>query len=338
MLKTRVRLIDVAERAKVSRAAVARVLIGTGAGRIRVSDEKAALIKRLAQEMGFQPDNPAQMLAGKKSKIIGILIDSYAPQVRFKILSVAEEILARKGFRIMIGQTHDNYDNFKSYITDFASRRVDGIICFAHEYPDFDISGDFDSFRNVVFVGKPRLEQTNFVEYDIKAGVEKLVDHLVASGRRKIGYFMLNSGSLANKQRMAGYLQALAKHDIAFEEKLIFNGPHFPDKDDYMAAVDYLVKQQQVDAVIANNDIWAANFIKYSKKCGIKVPRDVAVTGFDNIDIAEISDPELTTIDPECALQGRALAEMMIDMILKKTSDTPRQVVIEPRLIVRESA
>ena len=338
MSKTRVRLIDVAKRAKVSRAAVARVLLGTGAGRIGVGKEKTALIKKIAEEMNFQPDNSAQMLAGKNSKIIGVLIDSYAPQVRFKTLSVAEEILAKEGFRLMIGQTHNNYDNFKSYIADFASRRVDAIICFAHEYPNFDVSKDFEGFKNVVFVGKPKLENANFVGADTRKGIEKLVEHLVKTGRKKIGLWSCSAGSVNDLLREQGYQEGLEDQRITFDVDLIsycFNYP--PSKEDSLRVIDYLVKQKKVDAIIAHNDVWAVKLIKYLKRSGMKVPQDIAVAGFDNIDIAEIYDPELTTIDPKGEQQGKVIAEMILEMVENKKDNIPKMFTIIPELIVRES-
>jgi DNA-binding LacI/PurR family transcriptional regulator len=336
--KTRVRLIDVAEKAKVSRAAVARVLLGTGAGRIRVGEEKAALIRKLATEMNFQPDNSAQMLAGKNSRIIGVLIDSYSPQVRFKTLSVAEEILAKEGFRLMIGQTHNNYDNFKSYIADFASRRVDAIICFAHEYPNFDVSKDFEGFKNVVFAGRPKLDNANFVGVNTEKGIAKLVKHLVETGRKKIGLWGSTSGTSTIFMRETGYKNSLEAEGIGFDVELLsysFNNP--PLEDDCQHVIDYLVKKKEVDAIIANNDIWAIKLIKSLKKNGYRVPEDVAIAGFDNIDMAELYDPELTSIDQNSNYQGQIIAKMILDMIKNKKEVIPRQILIEPDLIVRDS-
>jgi DNA-binding LacI/PurR family transcriptional regulator len=338
MQKTRVRLVDIAERAKVSRAAVARVLLGTGAGRIRVGKEKAELIKELAEEMNFQPDNSAQMLAGKSSKIIGVLIDSYAPQVKFKTLSIAEEILAKEGFRLIIGQTHDNYESFKSYIADFASRRADAIICFAHEYPSFDISKDFDGFKNVVFVGRPKLKDANFVEVDIQKGIQKLVRHLCEKGKKRIGFWNYSSGSTSHILREMGYKSEICAQGMEFDPDLISHCLNsFPAPEDCLKVIDSLVKQRKVDAIIANNDVWAAKLIKFLKKSGIKVPQDVAVTGFDNIDLCEISDPELTSVDQNSELQGKVIAEMILEMIKNKSKNAPRQINIEPELIIRES-
>jgi DNA-binding LacI/PurR family transcriptional regulator len=338
MPKTRVRLVDIAERAKVSRAAVARVLLGTGAGRIRVGEEKARLITRLAAEMNFQPDNSAQMLAGKSSKIIGVLIDSYAPQIRFKVLSAAEEILAQEGFRLIIGQTHNNYENFKSYISDFASRRVDAIICFAHEYPNFDILKDFDSFKNVVFVGRPKLENANFVEVDTQKGMQKLVEHLYKTGKKRIGLWTQSSGSTACYLREKGYQNGLKDQKLEFDVNLIsYCFDYHPSEEDCLYVINYLVKQQKVDAIIANNDVWAVKLMKYLKKCGFKIPHDVAVSGYDNIDIAGLFDPELTTVDQNGEVQGKIIAEMILKMIKNKKEVTSEQMLIEPELIVRES-
>lgn len=329
---------DLAERANVSRIAISKVLLNTGGNNVRVGKDKREKILAIASKMNYRPNIAAQMLTGKSSKIIGVLIDSYAPQVRFKTLSVAEEILAQKGFRLIIGQTHNNYENFKSYITDFASRRVDAIMCFAHEYPNFNISKDFDSFENIVFVGQPQLENTNFVEVDIQKGIEKLVEHLCKNGRKKIGLWGITSGSTQSHLRERGYQEGLKAQKLKFDVELIsycFNNP--PTKNDCLDVIDYLVKEKKADTIIANNDIWAIKLIKYLKKCGFKVPQDIAVAGFDNIDIAEMYDPELTTIDPQCERQGQIIAEMILKMINNKKEEISQQI-IDPILIVRESA
>lgn len=333
--ETRVRLIDVANKAKVSRAAAGLVLLGSGAGRIRVGAEKAALIKRAAKELRFRPDTSAQMLRGKKSKLIGVLIDSYASSSRFQVISVAEEILAKKGYRIMVGQTHDNYKNLKSYVADFSSRRVDGIICVAHGYKEFDTSKDFKDFENVIFVGEPRERGLNFVDHDLKVGMEKIVRYLIKTGRKRIGHFLM-SKSLAVAQRLEGHKEELARHNIEFDEKLIVHS-NIPEKDDYLAAIKYLVRDQKVDAIIANDDIWGANLIKYMRELKIDVPERVAVVGCDNLDIAKISYPELTSIDVASADQGKIVAQMMLDMIAEKKQKLPRQIKVEPKLIIRES-
>ena len=313
-------------------------LLGTGAGRIRVGKEKAELIKQIAEEMNFQPDNSAQMLAGKNSKIVGVLIDSYAPQVRFKTLSVAEEILAKEGFRLMIGQTHNNYDNFKSYIADFASRRVDAIICFAHDYPNFDISKDFAGFKNVIFVGRPKLENTNFVEVDIKKGIEKLIEHLSATGRKKIGLWSLTTGSINGLMREQGYQEGIKACGMPFDVELIsycFSNP--PQEEDCKHVIDYLIRQKKVDAIIANNDVWAIKLMKGLKKNGYRIPEDIAVAGFDNIDMAELCEPELTSVDQNSNSQGKIIAEIILNMIKNKKEVISQQILIEPELVVRES-
>ena len=110
-----------------------------------------------------------------------------------------------------------------------------------------------------------------------------------------------------------------------------------PEKNDYLAAINYLVNNQKVDAIIANDDIWGANLIKYMRELKIDVPEKVAVVGCDNLDIAKISYPELTSIDVASADQGRIVAQMMLDMIAGKKQKLPRQIKVEPELIIRES-
>ena len=128
VMETKVRLVDIAERAKVSRATVSRVLCGGGKGSIRVSESTRKRIMDLAKEMNFSPDPSARSLAGKNSYIIGCLIDTQASLQKNAILSRIEEMLNERNYRLMIGQAHDSYRRLVKYLADIRSYQVDGMI------------------------------------------------------------------------------------------------------------------------------------------------------------------------------------------------------------------
>ena len=152
-----VRLVDVAKRVGVSHAAVSSVLSVNRKGSIRVGKATSENIRRVAREMDYQPNIAARQLKGKRSHIVGVIIDSYAPQIAFDRLSEIEQSLNRYGYRLMVGQSHGDIKHLQQYAADFLSHGVDGVVCISHDYPDSGakVAGIYSRFKNIVFIGKP---------------------------------------------------------------------------------------------------------------------------------------------------------------------------------------
>jgi len=141
--------------------------------------------------------------------------------------------------------------------------------------------------------------------------------------------------------RRAGYAAELAARGHRVEESLIWSAEAaggLPDPATLDRAIDELIGSQQSDAIIAADDVWAVRLIQRLKARGYRVPDDVAVVGYDNLDLATVIEPALTTVDQQHVLY----AEAAIDLLVKVTNDEPvapvdRVRTIRPQLIVRES-
>lgn len=339
------RLIDVAKRAKVSRSSVAQVLLSTGGKNVRVGKATSERIRRAAKEMNYHPNTIARQLKGMRSNVIGVIIDSYAPKIAFDRLSEMERQAARQGYRFMVGQSHGEIDRLESYAQDFASRGIDGVICISHEYPRQArrVENIFAAFDNVVFIGKPVIENegVSFVTVDIADGIFQGCEYLIKNSRKNIGLLLWSSGSSAMEERLSGYLRAMRTSEVNVNENLIrYMG--MPDEFgiDYIHPfVQELVNDHDADAVVAVNDRVALMTIRCLERMGLRMPQDVAVIGFDNIELAELCKPALTTVDQQSKELSQRAVRMLVEMIEgDELLPEDRQKIIKPQLVVRQSA
>ncbi len=346
--QNRIRLSDIARKTGVSTVAVAKVLHGTGGKNTRVGKETALRVKEVAKRMNYTPNLVAQRLAGKQSRIIGVVIDSCAPQVSFNRLSEMERSAASFGYRFMIGQSHDDVGGILKYFDDFTARGVDGVICITHNYPgqENEIINRIGTFKNIVLIGKPETEGNNlpYVSVDIADGVIQAVDHILSIGKKCISLLIPHNQYRKIKERYRGYCLAMEKNNIPMDKNLVqvldvevATGISFEHVN---SAVRKVVLGHNADAVLCSNDIVAAFALKSLRRLGLRVPEDVAVVGCDNLKLAEIVEPELTTIDQNSNELSRLAVNMLVDMI--EGDDTaalePKHVVLKPKLVIRKSA
>lgn len=343
----RCRLIDVATAAGVSRATAAKVLLGTGGDHIRVGQDTFARVAKIGKEMGYRANMAAQMLKGKRTNTIGVIIDSYAAELAFRNLAEIEQEAARLGWRLIIGQSHNDSDGTLKYCDDFASRGVDGVICLSHRYPDSGerIANAFrEKHEHVVFVGKPYGSNgnCNYVDVELTHGMRLAVNHLVETGRKRIGMIKFGAEYPAIQAMRDEFLAALESHGIDTDpqwvQMLDSQGPEVDMKEVLFEATRKLVVDGKVDAIVASNDTCAAIVIKKLKRLGYSVPHDLAIIGEDNLPLCELLDPELTTIDHRNSIISKTVVQILVDMMMgKKLTVEERQVTLKPQLIIRES-
>jgi DNA-binding LacI/PurR family transcriptional regulator len=186
------------------------------------------------------------------------------------------------------------------------------------------------------------LEADNYcVRVDTARAIGYLVDHLLARGRRRIGLHLEGAPDELMTVRREAYTAALAAHGMDTDPSLIDTARTEtvdPTREAIDEAIDNLAGGAGVDAIVASNDVWAAHLIQGLKARGHRVPEDVAVTGYDNLDLATIIDPSLTTIDQQHNIYAAAALDLLVAIASKAPPPPKRTVIVEPKLIVRESA
>ncbi len=338
------KLADIAQIAGVSIPTVAKALNGTGGSNTRVSEKTAKKIKSIARKMGYRPNLIARQLAGKKSQIIGVIIDSYAPQIAFNRLAEMERQAAKRGYRFMVGQSHGELERILEYIEDFDARGVDGIICISHNYPA--IAEEIDraiasTELKAVFVGRPadKSARFSFVDVDIADGIIQAIDYLVSTGKSSIGIILPKSEYPNITARYKGYLAGLQKNKLEYNEDLLADIPDTSvvkiSAEIIRPALDKLLSKQ-VDAIICSNDRVAGHTIKLLNKMQISIPQQIAIIGYDNLEICQMITPELTSIDQNPKELAQLAVDILVEQIEKNLAE-PKHLTIKPKLVIRET-
>lgn len=338
----RTRLVDIAARAGVSATAVSTVLRGGASPTVRISPETAASIRRIAAEMNYQPNMAAQQLRGQRSDVIGVLIGAGSTAANYERLFAIEQEAYRRGYRLMIGQFHGDATRVAQYIQDFVARGIDAMICFHNPLPQHDaqVLHWLSKVRSLVFQTESLLPEACCVDVDRASGVREAVGHLVGRGRKRIALALNSMDDPLMQDRLRGYRAGLADHGRTLDEALIWAGDATfpPTKELLSGAIDALLDRGHADAIIASNDIWAIELIKAMRRRGRRVPEDVAVIGFDDLPAATLFDPGLTTIDQNNEAFAKAALDLLLALIdTGKVPVSRRRVVVQPRLVVRES-
>ncbi|MFA9478068.1 LacI family DNA-binding transcriptional regulator [Phycisphaerales bacterium AB-hyl4] len=344
-----VRLVDIAVEAGVSRSAVANVLLNSAGKNVRVGEMTAKRIKSVASRMGYYPNAAAQRLAGKQTKIIGVVIDSYAPMPRFRQLSEVERAADEHGYRVMIGQSHGEIEKIESYAADFVANRVDGVICISHHYPDVGerIVEVFKQIPNVVYLGQPLADSkdTYWVAVDHRRAMRGLVDHFVQRGRRHIALCLPDQIYQDSRIRRTSYEESLRAHGIEPSDDLlldcedvVWDWENPAMHESLTACLRDMLARTPVDALLAINDLMAMHLVRSLRELGKRIPDDVAVAGYDNLAMTNVTIPSITTVD----LCDYELARKGFDTLLalieqRKVTKAQRHQWVEPKLIVRES-
>jgi DNA-binding LacI/PurR family transcriptional regulator len=339
----RIRLIDVAKEAGVSRVAAGQVLIGTGGPRVRVSDATRQRVLEVAKRLGYRPDRIAQQLRGARSQMLGVILDTDNLPVMFERLAALEAETRRQGYRLMIGQTHGDPLRITQYLDDFEGRGVDGIVFLFDLLRGYEdrLGPVFSDRGPVVYHSKALTPNGACVRVDTASGIQQSIAHLIDRGRNRIALVLGNIADQKMEVRRLGYLLEFTARNLPIDEELIWSlesATEVPTREVLDRAIDDLVCKKKVDAMIAVNDVWAVRLIQRLKDRGFRVPADVAMIGYDNLDLATVIDPALTTIDQDHPAYAKAVLDLMQELLERQEpSVLGREIVVPPKLIIRES-
>ena len=338
-------LADVARAAGVSRAVAGHVLLGSGSGVVRVSGAKRARIEELAAEMSYAPNRFAQGLRGISSRTFAVLVDSLNTPVMSNRLAALEIEAAKAGYRLLVGQCHENKTSLPDFAADFEGRAVDAVLCLFDLAPDRDrrFVSAFKKKGNIVFHAKPAWSGGCAVRIDTDEAVRLCVDHLLDIGRDSLALALWNEkedGLMA--ARREAFLRAVSPSRTGRACRALVwdaRSPSIaPSREKILEGIEKMVRKGRVNAILASNDIWALHFLVELEKAGIRVPGDVAVVGYDNLDIGAIINPSLTTIDQSHAEYARRAVAILLALARGELlSKADRVATVNPQLVVRGS-
>lgn len=340
----KIRMIDVAREAGVSLTTVGQVLLKSGGKNVRVSQKTANHILEVANRLNYTPNHIAQQLAGKKSNIIGVFIDPTASRQATDRLAEMESLIHKKGYRLMIGHPMNDPEQTSKYVDDFRARGIEGLICIHHAYPGNEkfVPNEVQKLPNVVFIKKPAIDNAYYVDIDEVDGTKQAVEHLKKRGAKRIAIALSDNQWPGNKQRLQGYFDTIAGQEkivwIASEYIPTTRDANYILPSDAELIVENVIVNKKADAIIAMNDYWAARIISCLHKKGYKVPEQIKIVGYDNLDIGTYIEPNITTIDPKQHQAAKLAVEMLFKLINGNITEKEKVTIIKPHLLIRQSS
>ncbi|MGD8779765.1 MAG: LacI family DNA-binding transcriptional regulator [Ignavibacteria bacterium] len=332
-----VTIADIAEKAKVSRMTVSRVLSGNG----YVAKATAEKIKRIMKELDYHPNLIARSLSSQKTKTIGVVIpkteklflDNYIAQVLSGISDVAQE----KDYKIMLVPVNQ-YDKTKgSYLNFVRCKLFDGLILLKAKIDDPNLQELIESgFPSIVVNYKKYSDKFNFVDSENIKGAELALEYLYKKGHKKIAFVAGSMDETNARDRLQGYKNFLKKNKLSYNKDYIING-EFNKGTAYEESRKLVALKNKPTAVFCSDDYMALGVIEQFKENGLLVPDDIAVMGFDNIEIGELYKPALTTVKQPMYEIGKSSFEALLSLI-NNQKKSPIRIILKTELVIRDSA
>lgn len=332
-----VTLKDIAERVNKSVPTVSRALGDFN----DISPDTRREVQRIAIEMGYVPSATARSLQKQSTETIGLILPG-SNTLRFsdpffsEFLSGVVEEIAPCGFHLNISVDMSG-DERATYLQQVRSRRVDGFIVVRTRRQDSRI--DVLREHGTPFVAFGRVEEQNdfpFVDEDGVSGTRKVVDHLVSLGHTRLACIAEPTTLTKSHHRVQGFLQGMEAHGLPFSPELLVE-TNFRQQSGRRSAHLLFELVEPPTAIVACNDLLALGAITEAKDRGLVVGRDVSITGFDDIMLAEYANPALTTVHQPAHEIGITVAQLLLKLINKEPV-VNQQIIINPSLVVRESS
>lgn len=337
ILKKEVTIYDIAKALSISSTTVSRGLQDNPT----INKNTRKKIQDMAKELGYRHNTFASSLRKQKTNTIGFIVHELNSNFITSVLAGIEKVTAETGYDIIIAHSSESYKKEVSNATNLFHKRVDGVIAsLALDTKDLSHYQQFED-KDIPVIFFDRVEEneinTNVIINNYKCGFDA-TEHLIEQGCKKIVLVTATLSRNVYAQRYKGYADALAKHNISFDKRLVLI-KDLSEQCGVDAANEIMKMKPMPDGAFITNDFSAAVCMHTLKTKGIKIPEDIAIVGFNNDAIAKIVDPQLTTIDYPGIDMGELAARNLINHLkgisnIKKT----KTIIVHSKLIVRESS
>jgi LacI family transcriptional regulator len=323
---------EVAESAGVSYATVSHVINNTRL----VSPETRERVLAAMAELNYRPNALARSLRQGKTNTIGLVLPDSANPFFAEISRCIEEETFKKGYSVFLCNTELDTQRELFYVDVLSKKQVDGIIFVAAG--DQADSLDFLVSRNmpVVMIDRdvPNVE-VDAVLTDHRLGGYLATRHLLELGHTRIACIAGPSSITPSAERIIGYRKALEEAGLPYDEKLVLRGDYHAQSG--MDITHTILRMDpRPTAIFALNDLMALGALRAAAESGCSVPSDLAVVGYDDLELSHFTNPPLTTIAQPKTEIGAQAVDLLVDRMSRKDRP-PSRVVLPPELIVRRS-
>jgi LacI family transcriptional regulator len=329
---------DIARIAKVSHTTVSRALNDKS----RIRSETKEKILAIARELNYRPNFIARSLVMKRTKTLGLVITNIANPFYPELAQGVEKTATKLGYNIILCSTQSDISTEKKYIEMLRSKEVDGIIFSSAHREDPNIVALAEEDFPIILVNRrtdhPLVrEKVDYVGVDNVWGGFLAVEHLIRLGHKRTGMIGGTSESSVALERLEGGGRAFRMYGMEQRDEYLLEG-NFLKKSGYQRGKQLIKMEEPPTAVFATNDYMALGVYQAILEEGFRIPEDMALIGFNDIEFCSMKGIELTTIGQKKFEMGAIAVEMLVERI-EKNERRPfsKEVFLKPELIIRKT-
>ncbi|GAB6117307.1 LacI family DNA-binding transcriptional regulator [Thermoanaerobacter brockii subsp. lactiethylicus] len=327
---------DIAKYAGVSVTTVSRALNGYP----DVSEETRERIKKIAEQLNYTPNSLARGLVTNKTHTVGLIVSelikpgAYHPFF-LEVLAGIKAGLKKDKYDLILFTVDPESQDTTSYEKLCNDRKVEGAIVEGLKLSDPYIEEIKRTQIPTVLIDIPILtDKVGYVSSDNVRAAFEATSYLIKLGHRNIGFINGHDDAAVSFERLEGYKKALEKNNIPYkEEYVVFDD--FTQEGGYNSFKTLVFEHPEITAVFHASDLMAIGSFKAAKDLGMKVPEDISIVGFDDIELASLISPGLTTIRQDTFKMGYNAAKHLLSII---KGEKPQHILIPHKLVIRDSA
>ncbi|GAB2542669.1 LacI family DNA-binding transcriptional regulator [Gracilibacillus alcaliphilus] len=324
---------DVAKKAGVSVATVSRIMNGKG----KAGTETIARVNQVIEELNYKPNAIAKSLSERKSNLIALLVPTLSNPFFPELVREIEMEANRQGYRIFLCNSDDDRDKVEYYLNSMIDHYVSGAIINSLHVGKKDLDSLEERGIRTITIDRANFEHpySNII-VDHQFGGQIAVSHLMnKKNRKKIVFISGPKHEKSSQDRLAGFYSALEKLEEKTETKIVYSD--FSVDDGYEAIKRLLKQSETFDSIFSSNDAMAIGAMRACYEYGLKIPEDVSIVGYDNIQMASFVQPPLSTVDQHKQDIGAKAVDELI-RLLNDEQAKPKQYRLKPVLIPRRTS
>ncbi|MGB9780682.1 LacI family DNA-binding transcriptional regulator [Caldanaerobacter subterraneus] len=327
---------DIAKKAGVSITTVSRALNGYP----DVSEETREKIKKIAEELNYTPNSIARGLVTNKTQTIGMIVSElikpgvYHPFF-LEVLAGIKAGLKKDRYDLILFTVDPESQDATSYEKLCNDRKVEGAIVEGLRLSDPYIEEIKGTQIPTVLIDIPILtDKVGYVSSDNVQAAFEATSYLIKLGHKNIGFINGHKDAAVSFERLEGYKKALEKNDIPYREEYVIFAD-FTQEGGYNAFKTLIFEHPEITAIFHASDLMAMGSYRAAKDLGMRIPEDISLVGFDDIELASLITPALTTIRQDTFKMGYTAAKHLLAII---RGEKPQHIVIPHKLVIRDSA
>lgn len=306
-----------------------------------VSQETREKVEQAMEELGYVPNALAHGLITKKTHVLGLIVSDITNPFFTTIARGVEDTAIKNGFNTILCNSDEDIEKEERYIELLLRKRVEGIILSPADCSKRKRIEQIISRKIPLVLIDRRINglQVDCVYSDSINGACELTKYLINLGHRRIGIIIGPRRISTAVDRVEGYKRALREEDVPVEEELIRWGEKYSREDGYINAIELLNLEHPPTAIFGGNRLITVGILRAIRELKFRIPDDISVVSFDEVEDISVTNPFLTVISQNSYTMGVIATEQLLKRIggNDKSLEDLQEIVLQPRLIVRES-